>query len=239
MAVFEYDSVRLNYEVHGDGFPVLLIAPGGMRSQMDAWPDNANPLKILSNRFKLIAMDQRNAGQSFAPVRAQDGWASYRQDQLNLLDHLGVERCHIMGMCIGGPYIMGLSEAAPDRIAATVMYQPIGHDGTNRQLFIDMFNGWKDEIADQHPEATDADWANFCKNMYSGEFLFNTSEDQAQACNIPSLILMGQDPYHPESISRRLADLMPNAILVEAWKEGPDNEAATGQVINFLTQHSS
>lgn len=239
MATFQYESVSLNYELHGDGFPILLLAPGGLHSHMAAWPEHANPIKSLNDNFKLIAMDQRNAGQSFAPVTAQDGWASYQQDQLRLLDDLGVERCHVVGMCIGGPYIMGLIEAAPERIASAVMYQPIGYDGSNRQLFVDMFNSWKDDIVDKHPEASEADWDSFCQNMYSGDFLFNTTEDQMRACKTPLLVLLGQDPYHPEPISRRVVELAQNATLIEKWKQGEDSATATEQVASFLRQHSS
>ena len=74
-------------------------------------------------------MDQRNAGRSTAPVTADTGWATYRDDQLALLDELGIERCHVVGMCIGGPYIAGLLTRAPERFASAVLLQPVGIDG--------------------------------------------------------------------------------------------------------------
>ena len=57
-----------------------------------------------------------------------------RDDQLALLDHLGIERFHVAGMCIGGSFIMELIEAAPERVASAVMLQPIGFEG-NRQAY--------------------------------------------------------------------------------------------------------
>ena len=238
MPIFAQQDTKLNYEIDGDGFPILLIAPGGMHSTMDAWDaTDCKPRQSLSDEFQMIAMDQRNAGQSFAPVSGSDGWATYTADQLSLLDHLGIERCHVIGMCIGGPYIFGLAKAAPERIASAVIYQPIGHDGTNRHLFIDMFNAWRDAIRADHPEATDQDWDAFRANMYSGEFLFNTSKDDARQCQTQILLMLGQDPYHPEPISRMLADLAPNARLIENWK-GEHNDAALAEVRTFLRQHS-
>jgi pimeloyl-ACP methyl ester carboxylesterase len=79
-------------------------------------------------------MDQRNAGQSVAPIRATDSWYVYTSDHLALLDYLGIDRCHVAGMCIGGPYIMGLIQAGPQRIASAVVFQTIGLDN-NRQAF--------------------------------------------------------------------------------------------------------
>ena len=57
-------------------------------------------------------MDQRNAGRSFGPLEVNDPWGSFAQDQLALLDHLGVERCHVMGCCIGCSFALKLLELA-------------------------------------------------------------------------------------------------------------------------------
>lgn len=238
MPIFTNQNVKLHYEIYGDGFPILLIAPGGMRSVMSAWDEtDCRPHQSLSNEFKVIAMDQRNAGESFAPVSAKDGWATYTQDQLSLLDHLNIERCHLIGMCIGGPYVCGLAKAAPERIASAVIYQSIGLDDTNRGLFMKMFNAWRDQIRNEHPEVTDNDWDSFCNNMFGGEFLFNTSEDEVRTIQTPLLFMLGQDPYHPEAISRRLVELAPAGRLIEHWK-GEHNDASLEQVRTFLRQHS-
>ena len=94
---FENGDVSIYYETHGDGFPVLLIAPGGMRSAVSFWERTPwNPIEDLSGEFRVIAMDQRNAGSSTAPIRADDGWHVYTRDQLALLDHLGVASLRLM-----------------------------------------------------------------------------------------------------------------------------------------------
>ena len=135
MPVFERDEIRIYYEIHGEGFPVLMIAPGGMRSSIPMW-ENApwDPIEHLAPHYRVIAMDQRNAGQSTAPIRATDGWQVYTEDQLALLDHLKVDRFHVAGMCIGGPYIMGLIQAAPERVISAVLFQSIGLSN-NRHVF--------------------------------------------------------------------------------------------------------
>ena len=86
MAILENGSVRLHYDVEGDGFPVLLIAPGGMHSANDLWNRMPwNPREALRDRYRVIGMDQRNAGGSTAPVNANDDWTTYTGDQLALL----------------------------------------------------------------------------------------------------------------------------------------------------------
>ena len=54
------------------------------------------------------------------------------------------------------------------------MLQPIGLDD-NHQAFYEMFDAWKADIIDQHPEADEVAWHAFRSNMYDGDFLFNTS----------------------------------------------------------------
>ena len=91
MPSFERGQTKLYYEETGTGFPILLFAPGGMRSAIGFWENSPwNPIKVLSPHFRVIAMDQRNAGRSTAPVTAGDGWHTYADDHVALLDHLGV-----------------------------------------------------------------------------------------------------------------------------------------------------
>lgn len=238
MPVFERGDVELYYEEHGEGFPVLLIAPGGMQSAVGFWENTPwNPIEHLSGDYRVIAMDQRNAGRSSAPVTGADGWHTYTADQLALLDHLGVDRFHVAGMCIGGPYIAGLIEAAPERVASAVVFQPIGLDG-NREAFYEMFDSWAAGLRAAHPGVSDDEWASFRSNMYDGEFLFNVDRAFMASCATPMLVLLGSDLYHPESTSREMAELAPNAQLIERWKE-PEHHGAAKAAIETLLAASS
>src|SRR5580658_10281951 len=136
MPVFARPNVEIYYEVHGSGFPLLIFAPGGLRSQLAFWrespstPGSApawmNPMQALSPKFTVVAMDQRNAGQSRAKVAASDGWHSFAEDHLALMDHLGHKRFHVMGGCIGGSFCLRACAAAPERVTAAVLQNPIG-----------------------------------------------------------------------------------------------------------------
>ncbi len=240
MPTYERDGAQIHYEEWGSGFPVLLIAPGGMKSAISFWESTPwNPIEQLRGDYRVIAMDQRNAGASTAPISGSDGWHTYCADQLGLLDHLGVDRFHVAGMCIGGPYSMGLIEAAPDRVASNVMFQPIGLDD-NRSAFYDMFDGWADVLRiTSHTDVPAEDWERFRSNMYDGDkVLFNLGLDFVQQCQTPLLVLAGNDLYHPASTSEAIRDHAPHVTYIEQWKESPAKEAAMEQTAAFLRQHT-
>ncbi|HKI74274.1 MAG TPA: alpha/beta hydrolase [Pseudomonadales bacterium] len=238
MPVFTRDDISIHYEISGEGFPVLLFAPGGMRSAIRFWSGGQwNPIEALSPHFQVIAMDQRNAGESSAPVTAADGWHSYTEDHIALLDHLQIDKCHLLGGCIGGPYCLGVMQAAPERVAAAVLQQTIGLDD-NRQAFYEMFDGWAETLRQARPDIKATDLAQFRGNMYDGDFVFNVDRDFVRNCQIPMLVLMGNDLYHPQSTSREIAAIAPDATLVESWKEPEVIERTVQTVTSFLTAHT-
>jgi pimeloyl-ACP methyl ester carboxylesterase len=218
MPTFESGDAQIHYVERGTGFPILLFAPGGMRSASSYWKNSPwNPVMELSDGFRVIGMDQRNAGKSRGPITGDDGWHTYTADHIGLLDHLEIERCHLIGGCIGGPYCMGVIEAAPERVASAVLQQTIGNSGENQQAFYDMFDSWKDDIAAAHPLVSEEEWDSFRSNMYDGDFLYNVDRDFVRRCETPLLVLLGNDLYHPEVTSREVAALASNAELVEEW----------------------
>lgn len=235
------NSAKIYYEEAGEGFPVLLIAPGGMQSAIGFWQGMAwNPIVELADRYRVIAMDQRNAGKSSAPVTAADGWHTYAADQLGLLDELGVERFHVMGMCIGGPYAMGLIDAAPNRVASAVLFQSIGlmAGASNRSAFYDMFDGWAEQLKPLM-SVSDSDWQRFRGNMYDGDdFLFNVGDRFVQNCKTPLCVLEGNDLYHPQETSQQLRTLAPDPLYIEHWKDDESRGPAMAQVEGFLARHS-
>ena len=238
MAFFARGDISLYYEIHGEGFPILLFAPGGMRSAVSFWRGSEwDPIEALSPHFRVIAMDQRNAGQSKAPVTGDDGWHTYTADHLALLDHLGIEKTHLMGGCIGGPYSFGVIERAPHRIASAVLQQSIGDSGENRELFHAMFDQWANPLKPAMPSVAEEAWTSFRSNMFDHEFVYNVSREFVAACRTPLLVLMGSDPYHPEATSREIAELAPNAQLVESWKN-PEVDGTVATVVAFLKAHT-
>jgi hypothetical protein len=70
--------------------------------------------------------------------------------------------------------------------------------------------------------------------MFDGDFVFNVDRDFVRGCETPMLVLMGTDVFHPEVISREIADLAPNATLIENWMD-PEKDNTVQNVIDFLT----
>lgn len=245
MPTFERPGVTIRYEEYGSGqenghCPILLIAPGGMRSAIDFWGHAPwNPIEHLSDRYRVIAMDQRNAGDSVADVHSSHGWPTYTTDQLALLDHLGVGEFAVLGMCIGGSFTASLLAAAPQRVRAAVTLQPIGRH-ENQERFHEMFDQWAEAAREDHPDATEQDWAGLRANMYDGGgILFSVPDEALARFTTPWLVLMGGDQFHPEPVSRRLVELAPGATLVEQWKEPEHVEAGKQAVDAFLAEHLS
>jgi len=238
MAMFEHGSVHIHYQIEGDGFPVFLIAPGGMRSANDLWNRMTwNPRTALRDHYRVIGMDQRNAGASTGPISGSDDWTTFTEDQLALLDHLQIDRCHVIGMCIGGPYAMRLLCTAPERFASAVLLQPVGIDGNNAVL-LEMFHAWATDLAPHHPEVSAADWSAFGDNMYQGEFLLSVTRQEVAECQTPILVFMGDDQYHPQSTSRDLVALAPHATLVEHWKDEALVDQTDATIKEFLAEHT-
>jgi pimeloyl-ACP methyl ester carboxylesterase len=228
-------GLTLYYEEHGEGFPILCFAPGGLWSAISCWEGRPPHLiELLSPHFRVIVMDQRNAGRSHAPITGEDGWHNFTADHIALLDHLGIETCYIAGMCIGCSFSLALAKAAPERVAKALLLQPLGLSPTNRPLFYDLFSNWVISMREQHPDMSEADWSAFRSRLYDGDFTFSVSRDFVRSCQTPMLVLMGNDQFHPSEISREVVDLAPHARLVEQWKEGDALVLARQEILAFF-----
>jgi pimeloyl-ACP methyl ester carboxylesterase len=104
MPFYEKGDVRIRYEEAGSGFPLLVTPGGGLNSRVSNWPTAVfNSMEILTDEFRCITMDQRNAngGESTGPIPTTDPWGAFADDQLGLMDHLGIRQFLFMGYCIG------------------------------------------------------------------------------------------------------------------------------------------
>lgn len=246
MPTFEHDGVTIQYWEDGDGFPLMLFAPGGMRSVASMWGELADgktppwidPRRDLSDRYRVVSMDQRNAGGSSAPVAASDGWAAYAADHVALMDHLGIDRTHLMGGCIGSSYCLGVCRAAPERVTAAVLQNPIGLTSENRGAFYAMFDSWAEDLQARRPEVGSDDLRAFRENMYGGDFVFNVDRNFVAQLRIPLLVLAGNDLYHPRAVAEEIASLAPDTELVIDWAGDEHRDRTRDRVREFLAAHT-
>jgi pimeloyl-ACP methyl ester carboxylesterase len=233
LPVFERDGVTIYFEEHGSGIPVLLLAPGGMRSSISMWPNAPfNPLVSLDDTFRLIAMDQRNIGRSSGPLDIEDPWGSYANDQLSLLDYLGIEEFHVIGCCIGGSYILKMIQLDPDRIISAVLEQPIGLNAGNQILFEQQWRSWGEELMTRRPDIDIAVLEKFGTKMWGGgDFVLSVPREFVQSCQTPLLVLPGDDAFHLASTAREIAALAPRGEILESWSETPEKLGSTVQSV--------
>ena len=241
MPSFEHDGARIYYEEFGQGFPILTFAPAGLQSVIGVWSEASapiNPTVEFATRFRVIAMDQRNAGgRSRAPITAQDGWDSYTADHMALLDHLRIDRCHLYGQCIGGSFILNLIKAQPERITSAVLAQPIGRAGAMPPSRTARFNAWAASLTD-HPEVTEPVLQAFYQNLYGNGFVYCVDRAFVATVRTPCLVLAGNDEAHPYAIAEELSRLLPDCEFMAEWKTGAALAAARARVMAFLESHT-
>jgi pimeloyl-ACP methyl ester carboxylesterase len=245
MPILKRPDAEIHYEVHGTGFPLLLYAPGGLRSSIEFWgpgDDGAprpwmDPRVALSDRFTVIAMDQRNAGRSVADVKADHGWHTFAADHLALIDHLGFGRFAVMGGCIGGSYCFEAIEQAPDRVAAAVLQNPIGL-WENRDTWDAAVQGYSETVRARDPSISEATIQSFGRNMFGQDFVFSVTRDFVRNCRTPLLLQPGTDKPHPARTSDEIAALAPNIEVQKDWRGPQFLQDSITRVRTFLEKHT-
>jgi pimeloyl-ACP methyl ester carboxylesterase len=241
MPTIKNGDATIYYEEHGKGFPILAFAPAGLRSTIKVWSAGSapiNPITEWSKDYRVIVMDQRNAGgQSSAPITAKDGWHNYASDHAAILDHLKITRCHLFGQCIGGSFIMSLLKSQPQHIAAAVLAQPIGRVGPMKPGRSASFEAWVKSLGNR-PDASEPVIEAFHNNLYAPGFLYSVDRAFVASCLTPCLVLASNDDAHPYPISEETAKLLPNSEFVREWKTGAALESARVRVREFFAKHT-
>jgi pimeloyl-ACP methyl ester carboxylesterase len=246
VSFYEKGPVRIHFEEAGSGFPLLLIAGGGLNSTMSGLTQGApfNPIEEFKAEYRCIAADLRNAngGQSSGPLEIDRPWDSYADDQLGLMDHLGIDKFMVMGFCIGGPLIWNLLKRAPDRVVAAVLAQPSGSRPEMRDLFYETnMKTWGPALTARRPDISMEMVERFLTRMYrtNPDFVFTVTRDFVRQCQTPVLILPDDIPAHPYAVAMEAAMLAPNAeVSMFPWKEPKERIAlAVRQIRSFLRAH--
>jgi pimeloyl-ACP methyl ester carboxylesterase len=240
MPSFEHHGAHIYYEEFGQGFPILTFAPAGLRSVISVWGQPMapiNPTTDFAKDFRVIVMDQRNAGgQSRAPITAKDGWDDYTADHIAVLDHLRIDKCHLYGQCIGGSFIINMLKHHPERVQGAVLAQPIGRVGPMAGRTAN-FNGWAESVKDR-PDVNEAVLDAFNANLYASGFVYCADRDFVKTIKAPCMVLAGNDEAHPWPISEELSKLLPSCEFVPEWKTEPALTPAKASVMAFLKKHT-
>jgi pimeloyl-ACP methyl ester carboxylesterase len=247
MGMYQKGDVHIHFEEAGSGFPLLVIAGGGLNSTIAGLSGPLspfNPMVEFKGEYRCIAADLRNAngGQSSGPLEIDRSWDSHTDDHLGLMDHLGIEKFMVLGFCIGGPFIWNLLKRAPDRIVAAVLAQPSGSRPEARDFFYDgNMKNWGPELVKRRPDLTMETVDKFLTRMYrtDPDFVFTVSRDFVRHCPTPVLILPDDVPAHPYAVAMEAAMLAPKAeVSMFPWKEPKERiPLAVRQIHSFLKAH--
>lgn len=119
------NGVRLYYETHGKGFPLVLAY--GLGGNTKEW---APQVSALSQRYRLILWDPRGHGQSASPKeRNQYGLGILAQDLLGLMDHLNLPKAYVGGLSMGGGIATRFALAHPERVEALLIIDSASASG--------------------------------------------------------------------------------------------------------------
>jgi len=247
MPFYEKGDVRIRYEEAGSGFPLLVTPGGGLNSRMSNWPTAViDAMDVFKDDFRCITMDQRNAngGESKGPLAIDDPWGGFADDQLGLMDHLGISEFVFMGYCIGGCFAGSLLDRAPERIAAAVFCQTVGHRPEDPDvMYRSGRDGWAPGLLAERPDLTQDEIDRYLHNLYRArpDFLYSVSRDAIRNCRTPILVLPDDSPAHPHQTSVDVASLAPNAeITVFPWTSPPElKDRTVERVRRFIRKHGA
>jgi len=124
------DGITTRYEVVGSGPPLLMFSPGGFDATLEKWSTLGVYAKIklmdqLPKKYTCIIFDRRETGQSGGRVERVT-WAHYAAQGRGLLEHLEIQRAHLMGGCMGCGPVAAFGVANPETVLSMILYWPVG-----------------------------------------------------------------------------------------------------------------
>ena len=242
---YKKDNVRIRFAEIGSGFPLLATPGGGLNSRISIWPTAViNIMGEFKNDFRVITMDQRNAtnGDSTGPVPVDNPWDAFADDQLGVMDHLGIRQFFLRQLHrrpvrdeVDGTRAGARGRRRPE---------PVGHLPEQPDY---MYNSGKDvwakEFRDRRPDVSMATIEAYLHSLYRvrPDFVYSVSRDFAKSCQTPMLVLPDDITAHPLQVSIDIASLAPNAeITVFPWKEPAELKARTiNRALTFLKGHQT
>ncbi|KAA2236094.1 alpha/beta fold hydrolase [Salinarimonas soli] len=171
------NGIDLAYTIAGAGPPLVLVH--GFACGRRMW---VHQLRDLARDHTVIAYDQRGHGLSGAPERAEGYSPGHLgRDLAGLLDHLGIERCHLVGFSLGGGPALGFALAKPERVASLVLAD-VGAGAESPMLMTSTARRWGMVGRESGAEV-------LAEEMLRGEFFkAYASRDPRARCHMRALI---------------------------------------------------
>lgn len=138
------NSEKIYYEIHGSGYPLILISGiGGDSSSFNLL------LNELKRHYKVVIFDNRGSGYSYIPNG--DYFIEDMADDLNdLMNNLNISKANILGHSMGGFILQEFAIKYPSKLNKIILSGTASEvSARNKDLLTNFSNSWKDEIADK------------------------------------------------------------------------------------------
>jgi pimeloyl-ACP methyl ester carboxylesterase len=112
----EVNDIQTYYEVHGEGFPVVMIQ--GLSANTSWW--DPRWIQTLSERFKVVAFDNRGAGRTDISEK-EYSVRLFADDTAALMDALGIPEAHVLGISMGGMIAQEFALNHPGKVEKLVL----------------------------------------------------------------------------------------------------------------------
>ena len=130
MPIALIDGIATRYEIRGEGAPLLMFSPGGFDATLDKWSAigiyaKTKLMDALMAKYRCIVFDRRECGESGGRIERVT-WQHYVAQGKGLLDHLGIDKAHLLGGCMGCAPVAGFATAHPEATISMVLIWPVG-----------------------------------------------------------------------------------------------------------------
>jgi pimeloyl-ACP methyl ester carboxylesterase len=217
----DVDGVHMYFETYGDGTPLVLLHGGMLSIDLNF----AGLIPTLARKHRVIGVEMQGHGRT-ADSGREITPAALASDVVGLLDHLGIDRAHVLGHSMGGAVAMELAVSHPDRVGRVVPISvSVRPDGIHEDLADPSKYATSPRMPTQqdfaeftaeykrlspHPEHFDEFLA---KLSASNADLQGWSDEQLAAITAPILLVLGDRDFTTNEHAALMQQLIPGSQL--------------------------
>ena len=154
------------------------------------------------------------------------------------MDHLGFDRFHVLGGCIGGSFCLKAIHAGPKRVASAVLQNPAGLHPDHLDYVPDSHIVWSREQRAERPHLSEEAIAAFGRNMWNHDVVYCVDRGFVRDCPVPRFQLPGTDSLHSPATSAEVAALLPGVEVLTDWRGPARPDQQPSRVVAFLKRHT-